>query len=67
MWLEETIGERINNMRTDEVIESGADTVASSCPYCLTMLTDGLKDKDAIDKIDAMDIIELVEKAMVKK
>jgi len=66
MWLEETIGERINNIRADEIIESGADTVASACPYCLTMLTDGLKDRDAIDKIEALDIIELVEQAMVK-
>ena len=67
MWLEETIGERINNIRADEIIESGAETVASACPYCLTMLTDGLKDREAIDKIDAMDIIELVEGEMVKK
>ena len=67
MWLEETIGERINNIRADEIIESGAETVASACPYCLTMLTDGLKDRDAIDKIDALDIIELVEEAMVKE
>ena len=66
MWLEETIGERINNMRTEEVLEADADTVATSCPYCLTMFTDGLKDKDAIDKVRATDIIELVEQAMVK-
>lgn len=66
MWLEETIGERINNMRTDQALETGADTVASSCPYCLTMFTDGLKDRDAADKVWAADIIELVEQAMVK-
>ena len=65
MWLEETIGERINNIRTEEVLESGADTIASACPYCLTMFTDGLKDKDAIEKVAAVDIIELVEQAMV--
>jgi Fe-S oxidoreductase len=64
MWLEETIGERINNMRTDEVIKSGAEKVVSSCPYCLTMMTDGLKNREAMDKVAAMDIIELVEQAM---
>ncbi len=65
MWLEETIGERINNIRTEEVIESGAEIVTSACPYCLTMITDGLKDKDAIDKIDAVDIIELVARNLI--
>lgn len=66
MWLEETIGERVNNMRTDQALETGADMVVSSCPYCLTMFTDGLKDRDAADKVWAADIIELVEQAMVK-
>lgn len=64
MWLEETIGERINHIRTEEILNSGADTVASACPYCLTMFTDGIKDKDAIKKVKAMDIIELVAQAM---
>jgi len=64
MWLEETIGERINNIRTDDVLESGANIVASACPYCLTMFTDGLKDREAIDKVAAMDIIELVAQAI---
>lgn len=64
MWLEETIGERINNIRTDEVIDSGAETVATACPYCLTMITDGLKDKDAVDKVKALDIIEIVEQSI---
>ncbi|HDP97676.1 MAG TPA: 4Fe-4S dicluster domain-containing protein [bacterium] len=62
MWLEENLGQRINHLRTEEIISCQVKTVASACPYCLTMITDGLKDKDAIDSIDALDIIELVEK-----
>ena len=65
MWLEETIGERINNLRTEELLKTNADTIATSCPYCLTMFIDGLKDKDAIDRIRAMDIIELVDEQMI--
>lgn len=64
MWLEETIGQRINHIRTDEILQSSADTVATACPYCLTMFTDGLKDKGMADKIRALDIIEIVEQAM---
>ncbi|MFZ5515702.1 MAG: heterodisulfide reductase-related iron-sulfur binding cluster [Candidatus Zhuqueibacterota bacterium] len=66
MWLDETIGERINNLRTEQALETGAEMIATSCPYCLTMFTDGLKDKNAADKVWAADIIELVEQAMIK-
>ncbi len=65
MWLEETIGKRINNLRTEELLKTNADTIVTSCPYCLTMFTDGLKDKDSINKVRAMDIIELVEEQMI--
>ncbi len=64
MWLEETIGERINHLRTEEVINSGAEKVVTCCPYCLTMLSDGLKDKEATEKVAALDIIELADQAM---
>ncbi|GAA2607523.1 (Fe-S)-binding protein [Paractinoplanes durhamensis] len=41
MWMEETIGVRINETRTDEAIETGADLIAAACPFCIVMLTDG--------------------------
>ncbi|MDZ7399499.1 MAG: heterodisulfide reductase-related iron-sulfur binding cluster [candidate division KSB1 bacterium] len=65
MWLEESIGQRINNIRTDEILQSEAEIVATACPYCLTMFTDGLKDKGMTEKINALDIIEIVERTMV--
>ncbi len=46
MWTEEKLGNRINHLRAEEIIEAGAETVATSCPFCLTMLRDALKDKD---------------------
>ena len=59
MWTEEKLGKRINHLRADEVIESGAETVATACPFCLTMLRDALKDKDKAG-IKVQDIAQLL-------
>ena len=42
MWMEETRGTRINEERTRQVLATGAETVATSCPFCMVMMTDGL-------------------------
>jgi Fe-S oxidoreductase len=42
MWMEETIGTRINEARTDQALDTGAEVVAAACPYCIVMLTDGV-------------------------
>jgi Fe-S oxidoreductase/nitrate reductase gamma subunit len=44
MWMEETRGTRINAERTRQALETGAGTVATACPFCMTMLKDGLSD-----------------------
>ncbi|MGZ5514885.1 MAG: heterodisulfide reductase-related iron-sulfur binding cluster [Candidatus Aminicenantales bacterium] len=59
MWTEESLGTRINHLRVDEVIASGANLTAAACPFCLTMLRDGLKDKGRED-IPVKDIAQLV-------
>ncbi len=46
--------------RTEEAISTGADIIASACPYCMVMLTDGLKYKNYDDKIKNYDIAELI-------
>ena len=63
MWMEEE-GERINNARTDQAIATNAGTIAVGCPFCLTMLSDGIKDKQQSEKMVALDISEIVIKAM---
>ena len=65
MWTEESLGTRVNHMRTDEILASGSDVVATSCPFCLTMLQDGLNDKDRPD-IKVKDIAQLVLEATEK-
>jgi Fe-S oxidoreductase len=42
MWMDETIGQRINENRTDEALALGPDLVTAACPFCIVMLTDGV-------------------------
>lgn len=55
---------RVNTERTREALETGAAILASNCPYCMTMLTDGLKSNDAEDKMQVLDIAELIAASM---
>lgn len=65
MWIEEQHGTtKINHMRMEEVIKTGAETVVTSCPYCLQMLEEGIEQKGIKDSLKARDLIELVEAAM---
>jgi Fe-S oxidoreductase/nitrate reductase gamma subunit len=63
MWMEEH-GDRINNARTDQAIAVNAGTVAVGCPFCLTMISDGIKDRQKTESMVALDISEIVLKAM---
>lgn len=63
MWTEEKLGQRINHLRTEEILQTGATTAATSCPFCWTMLRDGLKDKDRVE-IAVKDVAELVAEAL---
>ncbi|MDJ0765411.1 MAG: (Fe-S)-binding protein [Myxococcota bacterium] len=53
-------GERVNNRRVGELLEADPKTIASACPYCMTMLSDGLKDKDLFDAKGQLDVAELL-------
>jgi len=59
MWTEESLGTRINHLRTDELIATQADITATSCPFCLTMIQDGFKDKGENER-KVKDIAQLV-------
>ena len=61
MFMEEDEGTRVNAERTKEAVATGADTIASACPFCMTMLEDGVNDKGADVKV--LDIAELLEQA----
>ncbi len=62
MWMEETIGRRINRERAEEIVRRGVDNVAVGCPFCLTMLEDGMKELGKEETVKTQDIAELVDK-----
>ena len=61
MFMEETLGKRINIDRAEEIMTTGASTLAAACPFCATMLQDGLMDKES--DIVVKDIAEIVDEA----
>jgi len=65
MWLEERIGRRINELRTEQVIETKAQIIATACPFCLQMFEDGIKAKAVEESLKVMDIAELVAESAV--
>ena len=67
MWLHETEGQRINQLRAQEVCDAKTDMVATACPYCLTMLEDGINglETDTLPKVK--DIVEIVAACMKRE
>lgn len=60
MFLEETEGKRVNIERTEELLETNPDTIAVNCPFCMTMITDGIKAKEKTETVEVKDIAEIL-------
>jgi Fe-S oxidoreductase len=60
MWMEEKEGKRVNIERTEEALATGAGVIGTACPFCMTMLTDGVKAKDASEKVAVRDVAEIL-------
>ena len=67
MWVEESIGTRIGTARAEEAVGTGADVVATACPYCTVMLTDGVAaatqpdvDRGSVGVPEVTDIAQLL-------
>jgi Fe-S oxidoreductase len=61
MWMEERIGKRVNVERTDEALETGAEIIATSCPYCLIMLDDAVNAKRAEGGAEGVKVIDIAQ------
>ncbi len=72
MFMEEQNKDRVNVKRTLQLVDAlgpsggegaGSKTIASACPFCMTMLTDGIKSKSLEDRVKQLDVAELLERA----
>jgi Fe-S oxidoreductase/nitrate reductase gamma subunit len=65
MWIEEQPATtKINQMRLEDVLKTGAETVVTACPYCLQMFEESIEHKGMQDSLRAKDLVEVVEAAM---
>ncbi len=64
MWVEESRGRRVNHVRTDHFLDTGADTVGVSCPFCLQMMEEGIGTKGAQNSHRAKDLLEILDESL---
>jgi len=65
MWIEEQSGTtKINQMRLDDALKTGAEQVVTACPYCLQMFEEGIEHKGIKGALKVQDLAEIVEAAM---
>lgn len=67
MWMEEQNKDRMNVRRTLQLLETKPATIATACPFCMTMITDGLKDQSKEDEVRQLDIAEILEETCLGK
>ena len=64
MWMEEKIGKRINIERTEEALATGAKTIAVGCPFCSTMIGDGVTGKGKQDDVEVVDVATVLLRSL---
>ncbi|HEV2428077.1 MAG TPA: (Fe-S)-binding protein, partial [Acidimicrobiales bacterium] len=62
MWMEESIGKRVNVERVEEALGTGADVVSTACPFCMIMLDDAVKSQGR-DDVEVLDVSQVVERS----
>jgi Fe-S oxidoreductase len=63
MWMEEQNKDRVNVKRTKQLLATSPQVISSACPFCMTMLTDGLKNEEQEAKVRQLDIVELLQES----
>jgi Fe-S oxidoreductase len=70
MWMEETVGTKVNDARSEQLVSTGAERVATACPFCYIMIDDGVKGLGKGDDVQvadiAMHLLEAIENAEAK-
>ena len=69
MWMEEKIGKRVNLDRVDEALGTGAEKIATGCPFCRVMLSDGLTQRQSEERgteVEVLDVAQLLLAAVTR-
>jgi Fe-S oxidoreductase len=61
IWMEEEPDQRVNRLRSQDVVATGADIVVTACPYCLQMLQDGIGGLELEKPVEVFDLVQLLE------
>ena len=64
VWMETQKGERFSDLRIEQALEAGAEVLATSCPYCITMLEDSRTTMNLAEKIEVKDITEIIQESI---
>ena len=64
MWLEQEAGQRVNDVRMDEIEQIAPDVAAVACPFCLIMLDDSLTRRNAADRLRLKDLAEVLAETL---
>jgi Fe-S oxidoreductase len=64
MWIEESRGQRVNHARTEQFLETSADTIGVSCPYCLQMFEEGIGAQGLEGQKQAKDLLEILDESL---
>ena len=62
MWLEEDPDKRVNLLRAEQALQTNPEVIAVSCPFCMTMIGDGIKAKQLEEKVRTLDVMEIVDR-----
>ena len=63
-FVDEAPTQRVNRARAQQAVDTGADIVAVGCPFCMTMMTDGVKNKEKENEVKVKDLAELIAESL---
>jgi Fe-S oxidoreductase len=64
MWMEETEGKRVNVERAEEALAIRPDVISTACPFCMTMMTDGVKAVNPDSPVEVKDVAEILAESL---
>ena len=64
MWIDEEADQRVNVARIDQILRSDPEVVAASCPFCMIMLSDGVKARGVEERVEVLNVMEIIDRAV---